>query len=421
MKNMLVLAIGLDHKTAPLHIRERLAVGRSEFKEALMALKDFVPEGVILSTCNRTEVYSLIGDGGAQVEELKGFLCRLGNMLPSELLPHLYILHQEEAVRHLFRISSGVESMVIGEFEVLGQVRSALQEVEACGGASLPLLSLFRQAVRVGRRARMKTGISRNPVSVSSLAIDLAAGIVADTSRSKLLFISAGEAGKLAVKAASKYSVSAIAITSRSYEKAVALASKYGCDPVPFEELDRHLAEADIVISSSGAPDCIVKPVLVADAMQARPDRPLVLIDIAVPRDIHPDVRKIGNVFLYDIDDLEAICESNHRFRHTQKERVEAIVEEEVRSFLSRWHALQAVPAVKELVNRAEEIRLSQIEKSIAMLDLSEKERAVIDALTRSIVSKLLHEPIAFIKDGDGSGDNIRIAREMFGLDKQGG
>ena len=414
---MHVLVVGLNHNTAPVEVREKLALGSWQLKEALISLFDHVPEGIILSTCNRTEVYTLADEHYSERTRVEDFLSELGDMSISELSPYLYAFQQEMAVSHLFRIASGLESVILGEFEVLGQVREALQDAESTGLVSLPLLNLFRQAVRVGRRARLETGISRYSVSVSSVAIDLAKRTFDDLSNCKVLVVSAGEAGKLAVKALVKHGISDLMVTSRSYEKALALASAHGGKAVPFHHLKEPLIEADILISSSGAPHFILEPSVVAEAMQSRPHRPLVLIDIAVPRDIDPRVNDIENVLLYDIDDLETVSGSNHRQRAKEKEKVMTIIDAEVAKFMSWWHSLEAVPTITALVSKAERIRRTQLTRTLSRMQMSDEDRAAIDAMTQAIVKKILHDPIRSLRNGEQGDNHIQAVQELFDLD----
>ena len=416
---MQVLAVGLNHETAPLQVREKLAIGRWQLRQALVSLFDHVPQGIILSTCNRTEVYTVADKDYSQRTELEEFLSELGGIPLTELSPYLYAFHHEMAVSHLFRIASGLESMILGEFEVLGQVRDSLQDAESTGLVGLPLLNLFQQAVRVGRRARSETRISRNPVSVSSVALRLASKVFTDVSACRVLVISTGEAGKLTVKALVKHGISQVAVTSRSYEKALALASAHGGNAVPFHNLREALTETDIVISSSGAPHFILDSSLVAEAMRPRTSRPLVLIDIAVPRDIDPAVKDIENVHLRDIDDLRNVSGANHRQRAKEKEKVMEIIDAEVPKFMARWLSQHAVPTITALVSKADKIRRSQLNRTLSRIQASDEDRNAIDAMTQAIVKKILHAPIRHLKNGDPVNTNIHVVQELFDLDTE--
>ncbi|UCC61174.1 MAG: glutamyl-tRNA reductase [Dehalococcoidia bacterium] len=413
---MHVLAVGVNHNTAPLEVREKLALSRKQSKEALTSLFNFIPEGILLSTCNRTEVYTLCGNDQAERYGIERFLTHIGNMSASTLAPYLYEYNQEDAIRYLFRVASGLESQVVGEYEVLGQVRDALEDAENTGRVSTHLLHLFRQAIRVGRRTRQETGISRNPVSVSSVAVDLARKACGDISSSNVLVISAGEASRLAVKALRSYGISNITVASRSYDKASSLAGEHHGKAVSLHDLSEPLADADIVVSCSGAPHFLINKTAVIEAMRNRPNRPLVLIDIAVPRDIDPDSRHISNVHLYNIDDLKDASGLNHRLREKERDKVLRIIDEEVNKFVSWWQSLIALPTITLLVNKAEIIRATQIERTLVDLQVSEKDRAAIDAMTQAIVKKLLHYPILYLKNGDNGSNHVQAVQELFNL-----
>jgi glutamyl-tRNA reductase len=414
---MQVLAVGLNEKTAPVEIREKVALGAEQLKQSLPLLFNYVPQGVILSTCNRTEVYILVDHDGTGRRGVENFLSELGGISATELSPYLYRLQEDKAVRHLFKVASGLESMVLGEFEVLGQVRHALEEAERTDKVGVPLLNLFRQAVWVGRHARNVTAISENAVSVSSAAVKLARKFFPEFSSRRVLVISAGEAGKLTVKTLFKNGISQMVIASRTYERAEALASVVNGRAIPFHQVGEALGTSDIVFSCSGSPHFILETPCVAEAMQTRQHRPLLLIDIAVPRDIVPEVRHIDNVFLYDIDDLEAVLESNRRKRKREVEKVMSIIEFEVSKFMDWWGTLETRPTITALVDKAERIRREQLTKTIKkMQGLSSEDQARIDAVTSSIVRKILHDPISCLKNGEQHGNYIQVVQELFNL-----
>jgi len=413
---MHVLAVGVNHNTAPLEVRERLALGRKHSKEALFSLFNYIPEGIILSTCNRTEVYTLCGNDHSERLAIERFQTHIGDMSVSTLEPYLYEFNHEDAISYIFRVASGLESQVVGEFEVLGQVRDALEDAENTGIVSMPLLNLFRHAVKVGRRARQETGISRSPVSVSSVAVDLARKACGDIASSKVLIISAGEASRLAVKALINYGISNITVASRSHDRALTLATEHDGRAVSLHDLREPLADADIVVSCSGAPHFIINSTSVNEAMQSRPHRPLVLIDIAVPRDIDPDAGNIANVHLYNIDDLKNVSGLNHRLREKERDKVLQIIDEEATRFISWWQSLNALPIITSLVSKAEMIRTTQTARTLVNLQVSEKDRAAIDAMTQAIVKKLLHDPIQYLKNGDNGNNHIQVVQELFNL-----
>ncbi len=413
-----VLVVGMSHKTAPVEVLEKVALGRKQAGEALTALSYAVSGGgVVLSTCNRTEVYTLVDRRDSQAQHLQRFLCERGGFSEPDISLYVYSLHAEEAIGHLFRVASGLESMIVGEFEVLGQVQDALADAQDSGVVDRALLDLFQQAARVGRRARAETDISKNPVSVSSVAVDLARKTFGDLSNCRVLVISAGEASRLAVKALARQGISNIIVASRSYDKAVALASEFDGEAVRLHDLQGPLEEADIVVSCSGAPHFLVQAAAVAEAMSSRPRRPMVLVDIAVPRDIDPQTTDVENVHLYNIDDLQSVSAANHRRRAKEKDKVLAIIDDEVSRFLSWWRSHQAVPTIAALVGKAERIRASQVTAALGGLEISEEGRAAVDAMTRAIVKKILHDPIQHLRNGGNGNSYVQAVEDLFDLD----
>ena len=417
---MSLLVVGLNYNTAPVGVREKVALGVNQVKEALLSLHDYVDGGVILTTCNRTEVYAIGYELGSTEEKVKNFLYTQSGLSSSELSPHLYTHRQEAAVRHLFKVASGLDSMILGEFEILGQVRQALEAVENTDLAPLPLLNLFRQAVGVGRRVREETSISRNAASVSSAAVEMARIVFTDLSTCKVLVIGAGEAGKLVARALAKNGVSQMVVASRTYERALALASTIGGGAVPIQSIKEALSTPDIVISCSGSPHFIVESPVVEKNMKARPNCPLVIIDIAVPRDVNPEVKNVENVFLYDIDDLTDISESNRKQREREIDNVMNIVDAEVTRFMSWWNSLEVKPVITALTNKAENIRRDRLNKTLSKLDsLSEEDRTKIEAMTKSIVRRVLHDPILYLKNSNDGNQYTQVVRKLFKLSEE--
>lgn len=391
--------VGVNHSTMPVEFREKLALSTRQ-GDALLSLRDYVPQGVVLSTCNRTEVYVVDSDGHCARQGGINFLRHCTSMPEVELLPRIYAYQDAEAMEHLFRVASGLDSMILGEFEILGQVRQALEQAEKSGIVGLPLLNLFRQAVQVGRLVRDKTGISRNALSVSSVAVDLAGKIVGDIGGCRILVIGAGEAGRLVAKAAREKGACQIAVTSRSHGTASALAAKLGGEAVALMNLSQELKAADIVISCTGAPHTILDSSLIQEIMQARGEKPLVVIDIAVPRDVEAEVGQINNVFLYNIDGLNDISDSNRQLREKETRRATAIIKAEVDRFGSWWQSLGVRDTIGALVRKAEDIRQSQLAMTLKKLrGLSQEERDSLEAMTRAMMQKVLHEPIEHLKE----------------------
>ncbi|MBM4462057.1 MAG: glutamyl-tRNA reductase [Chloroflexi bacterium] len=390
--------VGVNHSTMPVEFREKLAASASS-GDVPLPVRDHVLQGIVLSTCNRTEVYVVDSHANRAQQAGIDFLKRHTNMPETELLPRLYVYQDTDATRHIFRVASGLDSMIVGEFEILGQVRQALEHAEKGATVGLPLLNLFRQAVQVGRLVREKTDISRNALSVSSVAVEMTRRIVGDLSQCQILVIGAGEAGRLVAKAAKEKGACHIAVTSRSYEKASALALALGGKAVTLANLGEEMKAADIVISCTGAPHIVLDASQVRQAMRARPEKPMVVIDIAVPRDVEAEAGEVENVFLYNIDDLNEVSNSNRRLRERETKRAAAIIEAEVERFASWWQTLGVRDTIGALVSKAESIRQAQLKTTLKKLKgLSSEERDALEAMSKTMMQKLLHEPIERLK-----------------------
>jgi glutamyl-tRNA reductase len=416
---MQIHAVGVNHSTTPVEIRERLAVSNDHLSEALGHLSQYVSQGLILSTCNRIEVYS-VTEGTTLSQTAVDFLRSRAHISDTELSPYIYSYWNDAAVGHLFRVASGLDSLIIGEFEILGQVKNSLEEAEKAGMVDHPLRTLFHQGIRVGRQVRDKTEISKNALSVSSVAVDLAAKAIGELANCQALVIGTGEAGRLVAKALKERGVTRITVTSRSYEKASALAKTLGGSSVDIGSLGQELIGCDIAISCTGAPHFILDLKTMEKAMSARSNRPLVIIDIAVPRDVDPEVRRLSNLFLYYIDDFTHISEINRKRRETEIQKATEIIESEVKRFASRWQTMEVKPVISSLVGKAEAIRQAQLKLTLKKLRrLSTEERQSLEAMTRAIVQKILHDPIQHLKkDADERDDYIRLIAELFQLDR---
>jgi glutamyl-tRNA reductase len=410
---------GVNHSTTPIEIRERLAVSNDRLFDALSLLREYVSQGLILSTCNRIEAYSVAESSDSSQPGID-FFKAWANISDADLSPYIYCYQNEAAVRHLFRVASGLDSMIIGEFEILGQVKNSLEEANKARMVEHPLRTLLHQALRVGRQVREETGISKNALSVSSVAVELAAKAIGDLTRCKALVIGTGEAGRLVAKALKERGVANITTTSRSYEKASALAKSLGGSSVDIGSLGQELTGCDIAISCTGAPHLILDLKTLENAMSARANQPLVIIDIAVPRDVDPAVGRLNSVFLYDIDDFTHISERNRKQRETEIQKAMEIIESEVKRFASRWQAMEVKPLISSLVGKAEAIRQAQLKMTLKKLRrLSTEEQQSLEAMTEAIVQKILHDPIQRLKkDAHGRDDYIRLVTELFQLDK---
>jgi len=415
---MQICVVGVNHKTTPIAIRSKVAIGSSQLRDALFSLHDHVSQGIILATCNRTEIYTLSEGGGDIASGSINFLTARASLPQEELLPHTYTYIGEAAVRHLFRVASGLDSMIIGEYEILGQVKRVLEEAKRTGLVRLPLVNLFRRAVRAGRRVRAETDISKNALSVSSAAVDLAAQVVGDIRHRKIVVVGAGEAGQLVARASQERGASPIVVVSRSREKGKALAATLQGTWFPMEKLVQEMSTGDIVISCSGAPHTILKLKMVEEAMKVRSGRSLVIIDIAVPPDAEYQIKLLNNIFLYDIDELTRVCESNHKQRQDEVQNATEIVDDEVARFISYWQELKVRPVISALLKKAEGIRQAKLAMTLRKLPaLSDEECAHLEVMTRAIVQKFLHEPIQCLKSNHKNEEYIQIIKDLFCLD----
>lgn len=413
---MHISLVGISHKTAPVAVRERFALNGDDVGRALALLGEAHEGAAVLSTCNRTEVYLT---GPAPVRDPSGVIdaiARARGQSPPEGGAPFYVRTGKDAVRHLFRVAAGIESMVVGEAEILGQVRSAFAAATAAKTHNAVLSRLFHSAIRVGRRARNETGISRHAVSVSSTAVALARKTVGDLSSSTVLVVSAGGAGKLAARSLAEAGIRQMLVTSRTFERARELASDLGAAPVPFNRLDWALGQADIVITSTGASEFLIGPDLVRESRNGD-NRPLLLIDIAVPRDVDPSVRELPGVHLFDIDDLRSVARENLNARRAEIQRVEAIVEEEVARFSEWLRSLQVVPTIAALRKRAEAIQRAELARTLPRLNLSEDARRRVEAMSAAIVKRLLHDPILRLKQENDGERYVAAVRELFRLE----
>lgn len=417
---MHISLVGISHKDAPVAVREHFAFAPPELPRLLARLGKAYSGAAVLSTCNRTEVYLASGRGVGDPRPIAAMLSEIKGEPPIEGAP-FFVLPEREAARHLFRVAAGIESMVIGESEIAGQVRSAFTAATAAGTHTPALSRLFHTATRVGRRVRVQTGIGRHTVSVSSTAVALARKTLGDLADKTVLVVGAGEAGKLTAGNISGGGIGRMLVTSRSAERTADLAASLGGEGVPFARRADAIAQADIVISSTSAQEFVIDRPLVEAALAGRGSRPLLLIDIAVPRDVDPDVRGLPGVHLYDIDELQEVAEQNMQLRRAELKAAEAIVDENVEKFCDWLRSLEVVPTIASLRARAETVRRVELDRTLAKSGLTEADRVRVDAMTRALVKKLLHGPIARLKTA-GEGDRyVEAARALFDLDDPSG
>jgi glutamyl-tRNA reductase len=418
-----LLALGVSHKTAPLDLRERLSLTEGRAVGALHELTaaDGIHEAAAISTCNRTELYLVVSDPVEAESTALGVLTRKAEIRPTELLGHLYSLRSGEAARHLFEVTAGLDSMIVGEAEIQGQVKRAY-ELALVEGATGPILNrLFRGALAAGGRVREETAVGEKGVSIPSVAVELARRTLGDLGDRRVLVIGAGETAELVAKALVARGVATVFVANRHHDRAIGLAQRFGGDAIRFEELPEQLGAADIVVSATNSPHHIVERDGLEHVMEDRDGRPLLLVDIAVPRDIEPECREVAGVTLHDIDDVQQIVERNAGGREAEARRAQPIIAAELDRF-ERWLAsLAVVPTIAALRGRASEI----VERVVAENEgrwerLSEADRERLGAMAKAIASRLLHEPTLRMKRSAGSESAyayVSALRELFGLD----
>jgi glutamyl-tRNA reductase len=416
-----VLALGASHKTASLELRERIALptGRAARVLADLTEQDAIHEAVALFTCNRTELYLVTGDAVEAESAALAILSRQAGLRPTELSGSLYSLRGADAVEHLFAVTGGLDSMIVGETEVQGQVKRAY-EMALVEGVSGPVSNrLFRDALAAGKRVRSETGIARTNVSVSTVAVQLAAQFLGELSDRRVLVIGAGENAELTARALHDRGVDTLFVANRRYDRALGLAQRFGGRAVTFDDMPGELEAADIVVTSTGAPHQIVGRDELEFVAASRMGRPLVLIDLAVPRDIEPSVRDCPGIALYDMDDLQRAVARNMDAREAEAAEALVLVREEVARFQDWMASLDVVPTISALRRRANEV-VEQVlrENESRWESLSAADRERVEVLARAVVSRLLHEPTVRLKDRS-SYHYLHTIRELFGLDAQ--
>ncbi len=411
---MSLYVLGLSHWKTPLDVRESVAFTREELPQALHCLKDALGGGVIVSTCNRTELYATGESGGAVREGLQAMLAR---RLPPEAGDPscaFYFYEHQAAVRHLFRVTSGLDSQILGESEVLGQVRDAYGASVGQGCAGGVVSKVFHHALRVGRRARRETGIGDNALSIGTAAVELSRRALGDLGRVSAAVVGAGQAGMLVAQALQYRGVRRIELLNRTPARAAAAAAELGANARPLSDLPAVLASADIVVSSTDSHETLLSRDTVAAATGNRNGSPLVIVDIAVPRDADPAVGELPGVTLLDLDDLECVTRANREEREREVAAVERIIDEEMARFRAWWESRRLGPSIARLEERAETLRRGEVERALRQLPrLSEEETASIEAMSRAIVRKLLHNPLAAMKENPAS---LEAAQQLFGL-----
>jgi glutamyl-tRNA reductase len=418
-----ILVIGLNHKTATVEIREKVAFDGPKLEEAVHILKatPSVKENIVLSTCNRVEIYAGVEDPDEATENIKQFLAGFHNVQRGPLDKALYLHSGPKAVRHIFRVASSLDSMVVGEPQILGQLKDAYDFALKNKSTGVYLNKLMKKSVSVAKRIRTETKIAESAVSISFAAVELAKKIFDDLATKSFMLMGAGEMAELAAKHMMNSGVKDVYITNRTYERAEELAQEFDGKVIPFENFIDELIHTDIVICSTGAPDYVLRKEHVQRIMKARKQRQMFIIDIAVPRNIDPEINDLDNVYLYSVDDLQGVVDTNIEERSREAEKAERIVAAEVQSFLKWQESLIAVPTIVAIREKAEAIRKDELEKMLRKLGpVEESTIKAIEQLTNSIMNKLIHPPTAALKSEQDDRDiMVDMAKRLFKLEAE--
>lgn len=416
-----LIVSGINHTTAPIEIRERLSFDEELARRANHQLleKGILQEAAILSTCNRTEIYGAIDDLSVLNGQISHFISEIklaGNALPETLFYHK---NERESIRHLFRVAAGLDSMVVGEAQILGQVKQAYGQATEAGSTGIKLNKLFHHAFRVGKRVRTETRIGQGAVSVASVSVDLAKKIYGDLAGKRLMLIGAGEMAQCILAQLRNYGAKEIFIINRTKLKAEVLADNYGATVIPFDEMEKALAMADMVITSTAAKQAVLTPDIIKKIMAQRKNRPLFLVDISVPRNIQPDVKEMYNVYLYNIDDLQSIVKQNFGNREKEIPKAEQIVAEEVEQFMEWYQSLPSIYTIQQIQEHFEAVRRMEIKRSRKFF--KEEDWEQMDKFSKSLMKKFLHSPIMRLKSCPETGNLCErcTVKEVFGLENE--
>ncbi|GIN38674.1 glutamyl-tRNA reductase [Heyndrickxia oleronia] len=422
---MYIIAVGLNYKTAPVEIRERLSFNEADLSAATTALKNkkSILENVIVSTCNRTEVYAVVDQLHTGRYYIKDFLSEWFQIDKEEFTPYLFFYEQDGAIEHLFKVICGLNSMVLGETQILGQVKNSFfmsQEVSATGTI---FNHLFKEAITLAKKAHSETEIGSNAVSVSYAAVELAKKVLGDLKNKHVLVVGAGKMGKLAIENLYGSGATKVSVINRTFEKAQDLAQQFNGQAKTLQELQCAIVEADILISSTGSKDYVITKDMMLAIERMRKGRPLFMVDIAVPRDLDPSIADLDSVFLYDIDDLEGIVEANLAERKKAAENIMLMIEEEIVRFNEWVNMLGVVPVITTLREKALSIQketMMSIERK--MPNLTERERKILNKHTKSIVNQLLKDPVAQAKEiaaQPNAAEQLELFKKIFNIDEQ--
>ncbi|EHL73394.1 glutamyl-tRNA reductase [Bacillus smithii] len=422
---MHIIVAGLHYKTAPVEIRERLTFDANDLDEALRTLKNkkSILESVILSTCNRTEIYAVVDQIHTGRYYIKEFLSEWFHIEMDEFAPFLFVYEEADAVEHLFKVTCGLDSMIVGETQILGQVRDSFLQAQRSEATGTIFNQLFKQAVTLAKKAHSKTEIGANAVSVSYAAVELAKKIFGNLNGKHVLILGAGKMGELALKNLQGSGATKVTVINRTFEKAASLAERFSGTAKELRELQCALLEADILISSTGSNDFVISKDMMYGVVNLRKGRPLFMVDIAVPRDIDPEIHELENVFLYDIDDLEGIVEANMAERKKAAEKIMIMIEEEISEFHEWLNMLGVVPVIAALRKKALAIQAETMKSLDRKLpDLTDRERKIINKHTKSIINQLLKDPILQAKElagQKGAKEKLEFFTKIFNIEEQ--
>lgn len=422
---MHTLVVGLNYKTAPVEIREKLSFIETELPNAMKALQQqkSILENVIISTCNRTEIYAVVDQLHTGRYYIKQFLANWFNIPMEQFEDHLFIQEEDDSLNHLFRVTAGIDSMVLGETQILGQVRKSFLQGQEIGTTGTVYNQLFKQAVTFAKRAHSETAIGENAVSVSYAAVELSKKIFGSLKNKHVAILGAGKMGELAIQNLHGNGVGKVTVINRTFEKAQSLASKFDGDAKAMNELQCTLLEADILISSTGATDYVIDYDLMKDVAKFRKGDPLFMVDIAVPRDLDPKIGDVPNVFLYDIDDLQGIVQANLAERERAANEIMTMIKDEIIQFKDWFKTLGVVPVISALRKKAASIQeetMMSIENK--MPDLTERERKILNKHTKSIINQLLKTPILQAKELANEKDaetQLALFQQIFGIEDE--
>jgi len=417
---MRVFVVGLNHKIADVDVREKLAFNGPKLVEGLIKFKELpeVQEAIILSTCNRVELYANVNDAKIASESTKTFLSEFHNLNRGSLDNALYIYDDINAIRHIFRVASSLDSMVVGEPQILGQLKDAFELALTKKTTGILLNKLMKKAISVAKRVRTETRIAENAVSISFAAIELAKKIFTDLSKRVFMLLGAGEMAELAARHLIGSGVKEVLVSNRTYERACELASEFNGRPVKFDDFIQEMVRTDIIICSTGAPHYIITKSQMQKVMKERKQRQVFIIDISVPRNIDPEINGLDNVYLYNVDDLQGVVDANMFERQKEAEKAEKIIEEELETFLKWQSSLDSVPTIIALREKAEEIKKEELDKLFHKIQgIGEKEKEAIEYMATALMNKLIHPPTAALKEDSENKDALVAAiRRLYGI-----